>query len=132
MSIRTLIRRLKAWSQNDFLANSEAESDRQGYLSYRAEWHSAAWGLSVGILATLTGQLPILAAVVGWLFTRGGDIKVPGYIPYPQQFRRESAYLLGHMVAGIVVGLGLRAVLVLLGVPVPALSVPDALGALPL
>lgn len=123
---REWIRRAERWAMNDFLAPSESESDRDGYLSHRAEFHAAAWGLAVGALVTLTGQLALLAGTLGWLFSRGGDRKVPEYIPYPDQFRRESAYLVGHLFGGVVVGLVLRAVLQALGVGVPPLD-PAAL-----
>jgi len=121
-----MLDRLRKWAQSDFLADSEAASDREGYLSYRAEWHAAAWGFAAGVVAMLSGQLVVVAATVGWLFTRAGDGKVPGFIPYPKQFQKESAYLLGHMVAGLVVGLGLRVVATAVGVEVPALD-PTAL-----
>lgn len=120
--LRALLDRLRRWAQSDFLADSERASDREGYLSYRAEWHAAAWGMAAGIVAVVTGQLVVVAAVVGWLFSRAGDRTVPGYIPYPAQFKKESAYLLGHLVAGLVVGLGLRVALSAVGVDVPALD----------
>jgi len=117
-----IIQQFENWAQDDFLADSEGESDRSGYLSYRAEWHAAAWGLAAGLLAMLTGQFIVVTGVVGWLFSRAGDGKVPGYIPYPKQFRQESAYLLGHLVAGLVVGLGARLLLGALGISLPALD----------
>lgn len=120
--LREFIKRLEAWAQDDFLADSERDSDRNGYLSFRAEWHAATWGLSAGLLAILTGQMVILVGIVGWLFTRAGDTKVPEYIPYPKHFKKESAYLLGHMVAGILLGILLRAVLVFMGIQPPALD----------
>lgn len=121
-----MLDRLRRWAQSDFLADSEQASDREGYLSYRAEWHSAAWGFAAGLVAVVSGQLVVVAATVGWLFTRAGDSEVPGFIPYPKQFRKESAYLLGHMVAGLGVGLGVRVALAAVGVDVPALD-PTAL-----
>jgi hypothetical protein len=127
MSLRD---RLEAITQQDFLADSEAASERDGYLSYRAEWHAAAWGLAAGFLATLTGRLSLLATVVAWLASRGGDTAVPGVVPYPAQFRTESAYLLGHMAAGVALGVVARAALVALGVPVPPLSVERSLSRL--
>lgn len=95
-----------AWVQRLFLADSEADSTRGGYLSYRAEWHAASWGFSVGVLAGVTGSLPILVGGVGWVFTSSKD--PPGWLPYPRQFAKESLYLLAHAVAGLAVGLALR------------------------
>lgn len=126
MGLREYIERLERWAQNDFLADSEAESDRDGYLSYRAEWHPAAWGGAAGLLATITGQMHLLVGAVGWVLTRAGDGKVPEYLPYPSQFKRESAYLLGHAVAGVLLGLVIRIVLVSLGVDVPPIENPAA------
>lgn len=85
------------------LAESEEETEDDGYISWQGEWHSALWGLSVGILYAITGEMAILTVGVGWLFTRGADNKVPEVIPYPQQFIKESGYLIGHTVAGIVI-----------------------------
>lgn len=86
--------------EDRFTATNESDTIDNGYLSYRAEWHSAAWGFAVGFLAVLTGQINWLVLGIGWLFTRGADGKVPGYIPYPNQFIKESGYLIGHCVAG--------------------------------
>lgn len=94
---------------NRILADSEADSDADGYLSYRAEWHAAAWGLATGILFALLQEPAVLVAGVGWVFTRKGD--APGWLPYPQQFGKESLYVIGHAVAGIVVGLLIRVAL---------------------
>jgi hypothetical protein len=93
------------------LADSERDSEASGYLSYRAEWHAAAWGLSVGLLAMFLGRPEILAAGVGWIFTRGRDGDAPDWLPYPRQFGKESLYVIGHAVGGIAIGLGLRALL---------------------
>jgi hypothetical protein len=97
-----------AWIQKTLLADSEAESERNGYLSWRGEWHAAAWGFSVALIAVLTGQWQILVAGVGWLFTRAGDKKAPGWLPYPRQFVKESGYLIGHAAGGVLVGIVLK------------------------
>lgn len=85
-----------------FLAKSEQSREPDGYLSWRGEWHAAAWGLSVGILAAVTGMEIILALGVGWLFTSGIDGGIPGYVPYPGQFIKESLYVISHAVFGYV------------------------------
>lgn len=89
---------------NRILAKDEGESEGNGYLSTRAEWHSALWGLSVGFVSGVTGQWGILFAGVGWLFTRAADRNVPDYIPYPKQFVKESGYVLGHALGGSILG----------------------------
>jgi len=94
---------------NRILAKSESDSEANGYLSYRAEWHAAAWGLASGILFALLQEPAVLVAGVGWVFTSPGD--APDWLPYPRQFVKESLYLIGHAVAGVLIGLGIRAVL---------------------
>lgn len=89
---------------NRILADSEGDSEATGYLTHKAEWHSALWGLSVGFISGVTGQWGILLAGVGWLFTRAADSDVPDYIPYPKQFVKESGYVLGHALAGSILG----------------------------
>lgn len=91
-----------------FSANSESESSREGYLSYRGEWHAAAWGFSVGLLSGVTGFIPILVGGVGWIFTN--PEKPPGWLPYHRQFAHESLYVLGHAVVGLPIGVAIRIV----------------------
>jgi hypothetical protein len=94
------------WIHRLLLAESEADSTRGGYLSYRAEWHAAAWGFAVAFLAGVTGSLPILLCGVGWVLTSSKD--PPGWLPYPEQFAKESLYLIGHAVPGYLIGLAIR------------------------
>ena len=99
------------YTQSDFLADSERESSRNGYLSYRAEWHSAMWGIAVGIAYLYIQDPNILMGGVGWLITRGTDGKVPERIPYPDQFVNESLYVLAHCGAVVLLGTALQTVL---------------------
>lgn len=102
------IQRLREWAQSDFLADSESESERQGYLSYRAEFHAAAWGFSVGVLYVITGNLWVLLGGIGWVFTGGSTSDPPRYLPYPKQFAKESLYMIGHAVGAILLGYGIQ------------------------
>lgn len=104
MSIKELIERI----HSRVTADDESESEGQGYLSTRAEWHSAAWGFSTAFLAIFLMQLWILMAAIGWIFTRAADDEVPDYIPYPEQFVKESLYVVAHAIAGIFAGGGAR------------------------
>jgi len=97
--LKTLIKKLEAFAQNDFLADSESDSERSGYLSWRGEYHAAAWGVASSVLYIATGEPMILLAGVGWVFTREGD--APGWVPYPKQCTKESLYLIGHA-AGVI------------------------------
>lgn len=93
---------------NRILAGSEGESSSNGYLSYRAEWHAAAWGVAVGFLYALTGDAMWITLGVGWLFTRGGDKEIPEYVPYPKQFMKESLYIIAHIPAGAAIGITIK------------------------
>lgn len=86
------------------LADSEDDSEANGYLSHRAEWHSALWGFGAFFTAFVLGEPMLLSGAVGWVLTARNARDAPGYIPYPRQFLKESAYLLGHGLLGAVVG----------------------------
>lgn len=90
---------------NRILADTEEDSEASGYLSHKAEWHSALWGLGTGFISGVTGQWWILVASIGWIFTRAADREVPDYIPYPKQFVKESGYVVGHALGGAILGL---------------------------
>ena len=87
------------------LADSESESEASGYLSWRGEWHAALWGFGAVFLAFSLAQPALLSGALGWVLTAKNARDVPAYIPYPRQFLKESAYLLGHGLAGAVVGI---------------------------
>jgi hypothetical protein len=109
--IKQLIKRFEKFAQNDFLADSEAKSDRNGYLSYRGEWHAAMWGVGVGLFYVFTGNIIVLMAGVGWMFTSPSKDSAPKYLTYPKQFAKESLYLLAHCVAVILLGFGFKLLL---------------------
>jgi len=100
--------RFESWSGQDFLAPSESDSDRDGFLSYKAEWHALGWGFAAVFLATVTGQRELVAAVVLFLVT-GQRKRATLNLPYPKQITKESAYALG---AGVVAYLLARALLI--------------------
>ncbi|MEF8808926.1 hypothetical protein [Natronomonas sp.] len=89
-------------------ADSESDTERKGYLSWRGEWHAAAWGFSVAFVAAVTGHAWILLVGVGWVFTRAKD--EPGFLPFPGQFKKESLYLIAHAVPGYLLGLAAAAI----------------------
>ena len=104
MSIEEVIRRI----HSRVTADNESESEGEGYLSTRAEWHSAAWGFSTAFIAVFLMELWILVAAIGWIFTRAADDNVPNYVPYPKQIMKESLYVVAHAIAGIFAGGGTR------------------------
>lgn len=103
MDIREIYRRI--------LARSESAREASGYLSWRGEWHAAAWGFSAAFLAFAIGEIMILIAAIGWIFTRAGDREIPDYVPYPRQFIDESLYVIGHAVPGAILGIGVNALI---------------------
>jgi len=100
--IHRLLRRLGA--------DSEGDRDADGYLSYRAEWHAAAWGFFAAFMAAFTGRIELLSAMAGFLLT-GHRSRRKLRVPYQSQIRHESLYALGHGAVGLVAGLGLAEVL---------------------
>lgn len=96
---------------NRILSDNESESEASGYLSTRAEWHSAAWGFSTAFLSIFFMRPEIFIASVGWMFTRAGDRKVPEFIPYKDQFLKESLYVFAHAIPGIALGYIARVVI---------------------
>lgn len=88
-------------------ADSEAENDRDGYLSTRAEWHSAAWGFSSLFLATFFRRWELAGLVVGTLLT-GHRGRREVNLPYPRQILKEALYALAHGVVGVVLALLVR------------------------
>lgn len=104
MSIQDWIKRI----YDRVTADDESESKAKGYLSTRAEWHSAAWGLSAGFISAVLLQFWILIAAIGWMFSRASDRKAPDYIPYPKQFLKESLYVIAHVVVGLIGGTSFR------------------------
>lgn len=97
--IRDLYRRL--------LANSESESDGDGFLSYRAETHALLVGLAIGFVAMLTQSVWPLAAILSWVvLSEPQGLK----LPYKDQLRNESLYLIGGIVNGSLFGAALRLV----------------------
>jgi len=101
---RAWFRRIVSWAQSDFLADSESESAREGWLSHRGEFHAAGWGAAAALMALATNDVRYLAMGVGWVFTRGADGNIPERIPYGSQLKKEPLYVAGHAVAVYAVG----------------------------
>jgi hypothetical protein len=57
-----MIAELLAWIQAAG-AKTEADSERDGFLSYHAESHAVGLGISAGWFATATGQTQLLSVV---------------------------------------------------------------------
>ncbi|QSG06475.1 hypothetical protein [Halapricum desulfuricans] len=84
------------WLREGATASSEAESDRNGLLSTRREWHALIVGLAVGVVAGLTERWElagVATAIVLGVREAGGAL---------QELRREPWYALGGLVLGIV------------------------------
>lgn len=104
------LRELRRWVQGRLLADSEAASEAQGFLSWRGETHALLTvGLPVGFLLVLTGRLELLALVAGWAL-RGGGSELPLRLPYRRQLLKEAGYLLGGLAGGAIAAIGARAI----------------------
>ncbi|MCU4716857.1 hypothetical protein [Halapricum hydrolyticum] len=88
------------WLRDGAMASSEAESDRDGLLSTRREWHALVVGLAVGIVAGLTRRWELAGVAVAIVL---GVRHAPGRL---SQLRREPWYALGGLVLGIVATIG--------------------------
>lgn len=88
-------------------APTEAGSERDGVLSYAAEWHA----LEVGLFVGLSGQWPLIAALAA--FSVGGAAM--GQRLRDVQHVRDAAREPGYASAGVVAGLAIHSAAV--GVP---------------
>lgn len=81
-------------------APTESESDRDGVLSYAAEWHALEIGLAVGFLAAVSGEwhLALLVATVAL-----GVRKAQGKTL--REVAREGWYALSGLFVGAIIGM---------------------------
>lgn len=76
-------------------APTEADSERDGLLSYSKEWHALVVGLAAGLVAGLSGRWEIVVAVVAMTLAIRA---APGPL---KQLRKEPWYALGGVVIGV-------------------------------
>lgn len=95
-------------------APREADSERDGLLSYAAEWHALEIGLFVGI----SGQWELITALAGFAV---GGAALNSQLRDVQHVR-DAAREPGYAAAGIVIGLGIYSV---------SVGVPSWLGTVP-
>lgn len=81
-------------------APTESDSERDGLLSYAAEWHA----LEIGVFVGLSGQWPLIAALAA--FAVGGAEL--GRRLRDTEHVRDAAKEPGYSAAGVVVGLGVH------------------------
>lgn len=85
-------------------ASSEDDTERDGAFSYHAETHAAGMGISVGFVATATGQMKLIGALAGLaLYGRRSGLQIGGKLV--EDIRSEPHYALGGLVVGALVGL---------------------------
>jgi hypothetical protein len=83
-------------------ASEESGTDRDGVLSYAAEWHA----LAIGFLVGLTGAAAVVIAFAGYALGIGRSVfRETGHL---RDAAREPAYSAG----GIVLGLAVNTLLV--------------------
>lgn len=84
-------------------AKSEADTDRDGFLSYHAETHAVGAGVGVGYLAVASGSWKVLGAMLTLAVygNRGGKVFEPRLL---NDVKSERHYFLGGLVVGGVFG----------------------------
>lgn len=98
----TVISRLIAFARHAG-AQSESDYDRNGAFSYHAETHAFAIGAGFGVAAPITGKVQLVGAVIALVTAanRGPKLTSP---KIGDDVRQEPHYLLGGLVAGLLVG----------------------------
>jgi hypothetical protein len=85
-------------------APTEADSERDGLLSYSKEWHALIVGFGAGMVAGLSGSWELAVTVVAMTLAMRA---APGPL---KQLRREPWYALGGVVTGTGFGVVLSTV----------------------
>lgn len=98
-----VIRRFFAAAYARILADSEEETEADGFLSWQGEWHAAWWGFAWGFIAAATGHWWLLVGAIGWV-ALSPSCGYPEWVSYPSQFKKEMGYLAAFAVLGIVFG----------------------------
>jgi len=110
-TIRSSAQRLIAWLRGVLTGDasapvapvSESDRDRDGFLSYTAEWHALSVGLFAGITYAITGREAIAGVVAATVFglreARTGHMK---------DVRKEAGYTGGGFLFGVGAGVLLR------------------------
>lgn len=90
-------------------AGSEAESQRDGLLSYASEWHALLAGGAAGVVAAFveTPELAVAAAVVALGWAGADRFRGRGVA---SELQREPWYGIGGVALGYVLGYALAAV----------------------
>ena len=83
-------------------APTEADSERDGLLSYAGEWHALEVGLLAGFTTAYTGKLE-LAAIFAGIVLGGRKLGVA----HLQDARKEAGYAGAAFVAGALLGTAL-------------------------
>lgn len=110
-TLRNSTQRLVAWVRGVLTGDasapvapvSESGGDRDGFLSYTAEWHALSVGLFAGITYAITGRETIAGVVAATVFglreARTGHMK---------DVRKEAGYTGGGFLVGVGAGVLFR------------------------
>lgn len=96
-------------------APTEAQTERDGFLSYKSETHAAGAGIGIGFAIGASGELSFLGAILTFVIygNRGEGFLSPVLV---YDIRKEMQYFLGSLVIGLILGVAAR---LLLGLGVP-------------
>ena len=85
-------------------AQSESDTDRNGFLSYHAESHAAGLGIAAGWAYAVTGNAQLLGVVLPAV-TAGLRAKNKEYGKILTDVKQEPHYAAGGLVVGWLLGL---------------------------
>jgi len=98
-------------------AETEAQSKRNGFLSYHAETHAVGMGIAAGFIAVASGQSKLLGLVYGAsVYGKASGTSKRRRILL--DMKQEPHYALGGVVMGAMLGLLVRVVTGKLAIPV--------------
>ncbi len=84
-------------------APSEADSERDGFLSYHAESHAAGLGIGIGMVAMTTDEMRYVSALLALAFgaNRGPKLSSPRIA---EDVKAEPHYAVGGLALGLLLG----------------------------
>lgn len=89
--------------RNAVAADDESDTEWDGYMSTRAEWHAAVWGFAGAFLAAFVGDPYLFVSATGWIVTRGSG-------RLSRELLKEAVYVVSHALPGLVFGMGMATI----------------------
>lgn len=116
----SLLERLIVWFRA-MGAKTEADSERDGFLSYKSETHAVGMAIAGGFVLAAHGDAKLAGLVYGAaVYGRSYGEKGKRLIII-QDIIREPQYALGALVFGVFLGILARLIMIWMGVEIPAI-----------